>query len=864
MNRLLIHRIKKLGRTASVLHVGSHPDDEEIGLLTYISFKHYGRAVYWSATRGEGGQNRINGYQGNALGVFRTWESLAAREIDGAECLFGPFADFGFSKGAGEAFEKWGGRENVVKELVYAIRLIQPQVIVSRWAGSREDGHGQHQAVGKALMDAFELAGSPDSFPELARYGCAPWSPQKLYVSLNKATLLPSGRIVPHLETGGFLRINTGEYNHLIGRTYQEQAWIALNRHQTQGVNALPAPGDFFYYFDLLKGCRENQGGQKDIFDGVDTGLTALVSGVPEVPEFVAEGLRKTEEKVNEAAAVFDAENPLISSRPLMDGLKVLKNLTERMEKEPISPPIKLAILSAIDERMKEFQRVTGAALGLRLESVSTRGKVTPGESIWMTNRLWNFCNVSIDKASFIVHRPEGWDVSEKNDDIIAEQMQDGYMMMEEVFIGKEAQLSCPLWLKQPGERAVRDLSGNMFQQPFSPAPLSVECVVDLGPDAIRLSSETIHWKAFPGGFSELPMKIVPPISLHPQFDKAFVLVGESEQYLPLQVVARCNDEECPAEGHLMLKGPQDWRIEPSLLDISLPPIDGAQTYAFEATIPLGTTEGRYDLSFSINCRGRDYGVVLTPVRMGAPGLPYPEDAATCIREEFLLTPSRVSVHMIKAQHRKGRRYACIQGAKEEMLETLISLGLNFNPLSAAEIARGQLDLYDAIVVGPNAYLLRSEVRDNAYRLLEFVKNGGTLIVQYHGFGYQRGNLAPYPFKYNAPHDRVTNERAPVTILKSDDPLFHVPNSISAADFDGWVYDRGLYFFGTWDERYTPLLSSGDPGEPEKMGGLMRCSYGKGLYLYVGYSLFRQIPAGVPGAFRLLFNILCSGSADSG
>jgi hypothetical protein len=219
---------------------------------------------------------------------------------------------------------------------------------------------------------------------------------------------------------------------------------------------------------------------------------------------------------------------------------------------------------------------------------------------------------------------------------------------------------------------------------------------------------------------------------------------------------------------------------------------------------------------------------------------------------------------MIKAQYRKGRRYAYIQGAKEEMLETLISLGLDFNPLSAAEIAHGQLDLYDAIVLGPNAYLLRSEVRDNAYRLLEFVKDGGTLIVQYHGFGYQRGNLAPYPFKYSTPHDRVTNERAPVTILRPDDPLFHVPNTISTADFDGWVHDRGLYFFGTWDERYTSLLSSSDPVEAQKMGGLMRCSYGKGLYLYVGYSLFRQVPAGVPGALRLLFNILCSGSAESG
>jgi LmbE family N-acetylglucosaminyl deacetylase len=851
----LFHRLKRLGHSGTVLHAGAHPDDEEIGLLAYVSFKHYGRAVYWSATRGEGGQNRINQYQGRSLGVYRTWESLAARELDGGECLFGPFVDFGFSKTADETFARWG-RENLVRQLVYAIRLVQPQVVVSRWSGAREDGHGHHQAVGQALRTAFELAASSASFPELARYGCAPWRPLKMYVSGNKPALIATGRINRNLERDGVLRINTGEYSHLLGRTYQEQAWLAFNRHQTQGVNALPAAGDFYYYFVLIKSSGELPTKETAIFDGLDASLSGLVSGVDEVPAYVTRTLREAEEKVQEALALFDVENPTVASRPLVAGLELLKGLGERVAREMSSDSAKVAIRHALSTRVKEFEAAIAATVGLRLESLCTRGKVTPGESVWVTNRLWNFGQVPIDRAVLTIHKPEGWTISDDKEECIEERVPDGCLMMQEAFIGNDAPLSSPYWLKNAQQDALYDLSGALCQEPLSPVPLSAECEITFGEHSLTLTAPTVHRKSFPGGFRELPLAVVPPISLHPHGDKTFVLLQDSERKLTLPVTARCNDEERPAHGRLTLVGPDGWRIDQSSLEISLPQVDGVTTRSFEVVIPQGAAEGRYDLVFKINCRGRDYEAVLTPVRMGAPGLPLPDDPATCIREELVLSPSRVTVNIVRGQHPDGKKYGYITGVKEDMLTTLLALGLNVNPLADEEIARGELGAYDAIVVGPNGYLVRSEARDNAHRLLEYIRNGGTLVVQYHNYDYQRSGLAPYHFEYHTPHDRVTNEKAPVTMLKPDDPLFHFPNRITPADFDGWIHDRGLYFFGAWDQRYIPLLASADQGEQQKLGGLMKAAYGKGLYFYVGYSLFRQLPAGTPGSFRLFLNLL--------
>ena len=847
--------IRRLGSSMTVLHVGAHPDDEEIGLLAYTAFKHFGRAVYWSATRGEGGQNMINTYQGDALGVYRTWESLAAREMDGGECLFGSFVDFGFSKSAHETFSRWS-RERLTRELVQAIRLVQPRIVVSRWDGSPSDGHGHHQAVGLALYDAFELAADPDAFPDLADRGYAPWRAEKLYASLNK-TIYPSGQKDHRYEKPGFAGINTGEYSPFLGCTYQEQAWKAYLRHRCQGIRVLPEPGDFYYYFRSVFDESGAPVGGRNLFSGLDPGLAESVRGVEHVPHAVVHALRAASESVEKALSCLDPEDPSEAAPFLMQGLDRLGSAIEALETAGIDPMAENALKIGLKRKAAGFEKAVAGCLGLRLEAVCTRGRITPGESVWVRGRLRNYGRANPDSIEFATRLPEGWRIPSHEDEVLQET-EDGAFILLEAMAENNADLSRPYWLARPKTGWTYDIPvRETTLLPLAPPLVSMECTVRIGRTAITLSEPALYRAAYDGAVQELPVSLIPPISLHPEFTKKVMLVRDAPRTLSIRVTARCNDEERPAGGRLTVNGPEGWRIEPKTADVRLAPVDGVDSLEFRVTVPANAPEGTHDLAYDIHCRERTYGVVLDPVRMGANETTSSLTAAGA-HEAFLLRPATVSLSLVDAKYTDGRRYAHIRGAAEPTAAVLRDLGIPIEEVDAARIAHGDLSVYDTVVVGPNAYLLRSELRENAQCLLEYAASGGTLIVLHQGYGYEARGLAPYSFTYSRPHDRVTDERAEVRRLAPDDPLFHYPNRIQPTDFDGWVRDRGAYFFGQWDDRYQSLLSCADPGEAPQKGGLMKCGYGRGTYVYVGYSLHKQLPAGVAGAFRLFFNLLCT------
>lgn len=857
----LFIRLKQLGTVCSVLHVAAHPDDEDIGLLAYVSYKHYGRAVYWSATRGENGQNIANAYKGKALGVYRTWESMAAREVDGGECLFGPFIDYGYSKNAEEALSKWD-KENMSRELVRAIRLVQPQVVVSRWSGNADDMHGHHQAVGQAVSEAFERASDPKSFPELLKEGLAPWFPLKLYCSLNNNPTDMSaavggnisGRFNPQFEKDGVLRINAGEFDPLHGQTYQELAFKAYNSHKTQGMGILPEPDNFYYYFHLLRSRIPIPARETDLFTGIDRSLTGLASGVETFSQGIKGALEAVKKYVSAASELFRPGEPCLASNPLFEGLKILNSLRQSLSEEKLPRHTQQALALALDRKIYAFEEVIAACLGLRLEAVCTRGKVTPGESLWMSTRIWNPKTVSFEQSSLKVCLPKGWKAEPV--EVPPQSNTHGVpIALYEVFIENEAELSTPYWLSSPETPYVYKWpNGHTSQQPLTPPPVQVQCHVSINGQDLTLRTSALHRKAFPGGYSELPPAVVCPISLHPESRNKFFLVSDPIKRLELQVTARCNDEERPAEGQLELAIPHGWEVTPQRINLSLTQGGGTRTCAFSVTIPKEITEGRYTLQYRIRCRGRDYGVILTPVQMGLPGLP--DQVSSPVKEEFILEPAQVTVHMIDAHFVKDRCYAYIEGLKEDVLSTLEAMGIKFHSLTDHEIEHRRLEDFNTIVIGPRAYTIRESLRENGHRFLEYMKKGGTLVVQYQWYGYDRGNLAPYPFRFDHPVSRVTDEQASVHISSPENRLFHSPNAICRNDFDGWVHDRGLAFFSQWDQKYTIYLSCADPGEPQQEGGLIGCRYGMGSYLYVGYSIFRQLPVGVPGAFRLFFNML--------
>ena len=868
----LLYRLKRLGRVGTVLHVAAHPDDEESGLLAYVSFKLLGRAVYWSATRGEGGQNNINQYRGKALGIFRTWESLSAREIDGGECLFGPFIDFGYSKNAREAFSKWG-RENMIRELVRTIRMVQPQVVISRWNGTAEDVHGHHQAAGQAITEAFKEAGDPNRFPEMLKEGIAPWQPLKLYCSLKSTGMSISattpggnisGQLNPALEREGVLRINTGEYDPFLGCTFQELAWRAYNQHKSQGIGVSPSPGDFYYYFQLVESRVPVPDKETDPFNGIDPTLTGIAAGNGDLSPQMHEILEEIKTQVAKAEERFRPDSPLPSSTPLMRGLNRLRGLHRGLPRRKLTIPVKQALGFALNRKIREFEEVIAACLGLRLEALCTRGKVPPGESFWVSCRLLNPFQVKLEHASFRIQVPKDWH-KEEAEDFTRETSPVKTAAQYEVFIGSDAELSCPYWLQKAEHRYLYPIPSGapeIHQSPLDPASVYALCNIRIKGSELTLRSPVKHRIAFPGGYRQLPPAVIPPVSLHPEADKKFFLYSKSEIRSELKVTVRCNDEEQPAEGRLILTAPDSWPVAPEKIKVRLQPLGRAQTCKFSISMPGDLTEGQYLLRYEVQCRHRDYDAVMTPVRMAMPGLPHAEDGLTCIKEQILLEPAQTIVHIINAHFIKEHRYAYVEGVKEDILATLKTMGLEFHHLSNHEIAHGDLDSFNAIVIGPRAYTHREILPENNHRFLEYVEKGGTLIVQYQWYGYDKPGLAPYPFKYHRPMKRVTDENSQVTILKPDAPLFHFPNPISPRDFNDWVNDRGLAFFSEWDETYEDYLSCSDPGEEPLKGGLVGCRYGRGFYFYVAYSLFRQLPAGVPGAFRLFFNLLAAGAWD--
>jgi len=306
----------------------------------------------------------------------------------------------------------------------------------------------------------------------------------------------------------------------------------------------------------------------------------------------------------------------------------------------------------------------------------------------------------------------------------------------------------------------------------------------------------------------------------------------------------------------LQIVTPEGWSVDPLFVELPAGIQGDVVSTRFQITVPRDATAGRYRLEYLLGARHAHPAVTFEPVWMGAPGLPRAPDATTCIREAFLTTPASVDVDVIAATFAHRLIYGYVRGAAEGLLAALVNLDLNVSVISDEEMSFLDLSMFDAIVVGPNAYLLRDELRRNARRFLDYAAKGGTLIVQYQAYAYELHDYAPYPFHYNHPHDRITDSDALVTILEPQHPLMTYPNQMSADDFGGWVHDRGLYFFGSFDDRYTPILGCSGPDGELKRGGLVVAGYGRGTFVYVGYSLFRQAPAGVPGAFRLLANLL--------
>ncbi|HZI17623.1 MAG TPA: PIG-L family deacetylase [Pyrinomonadaceae bacterium] len=815
--------LKRLNVTGGALYVGAHPDDENTAMLAYLANERRVRTAYLSITRGDGGQNIIGPEKGAALGLVRTQELLAARRIDGAEQFFTRAVDFGYTKSAEEALRVWG-HEEVLADVVWVVRRFRPDVIISRFPTTGEGGHGQHTAAAILAREAFEAAADPARFPEQLKH-VAPWRAKRLV--WNVFRFRPGDRLP---EGGKLVSVDLGAYNPLLGESYTEIAARSRTQHKSQGFGSAERRGAAVNHLAHLAGDEA----ERDLFDGVDLTWRRFDGG-EQVGRLLAEAERAYRPddpqailplllRAHRAMSGLDASDPVIEARraDLLEAVRSAAGLwVEAIAAGPtVVPGGELKVTGALVNR-------TGYPL--RLTGVSVVGVVPDGSGRGV--------NGVRGAASSSPGRAGGWELKANQPESVEVQVK----------VPAAALPSQPYWLEEgaaPGLFRVRDYSLVGLPETH---PLRAVFTVAAGAEGDELTFDVpvlYRWVDRVRGELYRPVAVVPAVSVNLS---ERVLVFPDAGTKQLRVTLRGNAAG-GASGVLRPQLPAGWSTTPAAAAFSLG--NGVEMrLAFTLKPPTAAASGtiRFAVEMPEGVPAPARGVVEIDYPHVPPQLLFPAAEARLVRTDV---------------RRRGERIGYVTGSGDEVPEALRQVGYEVVMLSDEELEEADLTRFDAVVTGVRAYNTRPRLRAAQLRLLEYVERGGTLVVQYNtddrsleGFA-----LGPYPLKLSA--NRVTLEDAPVRLVAPADPLLVAPNRITAADFHGWVQERGLYFPSEWDARYTPLFAAADPGEKESLGLTLIARHGRGTYVYTPLSWFRQLPAGVPGAFRLFVNLVSAGGDE--
>lgn len=840
----LAQAVLRLPVVASMLHTGAHPDDENSALVAYVSRGLHARAAYLSLNRGEGGQNLIGPELYDAIGVIRTEELLSARRFDGAAQFFTRTYDFGFSKSAEETLEYWNRDEMLLSDVVRVIRRFRPDVIVSVFADSPRDGHGHHQASGRITREAFYAAADPDRFPEHLRDGLRPWQARKLYINNTRASF----------DSIDSLLVDVGSYSPVLDRSYRELGLAGRSMHRSQDMGTLQPKGPATTKIKLVarSGVAEADG-DGHLFDGLDTTfmrLRAMAGPDAEaIPGFAAR-LGRLDALAREAVDAYRPLDPPVLLDPVLEGLRTIRALREDLVQSPLPRNALADILFLLDQKEADFTNVAVLALGIAFEVLAVGDRVVPGATLGLNLVLLNRSTRSVRITGLGLDIPAGWTAT--SDPVPAEPARPtsdiGYneSVIEawQVSVPPDARLTRPYWHRRSlNDRRVEVEETAWIGLPWSPQPVVGRAGFAVDGVDIEIR-QPAQYRFADRAFGEIrrELKVVPALSitLDPQ-----VVVAQSGRERPLPFsVSVLSNVDGTIEGGLSLEVPDGWEVSPSDVPLSFSEKGQSATYRYTVTPAPGAPAGAHEVRAVARAAGKDY-------REGYEVIAYPH---TEPRHLYRGTVSTVQVVQVELPEDLTVGY--IMGTGDEVPVTLEQMGVRVQLLTKEDLATADLGVFDLIIAGIRAYEVRPDLVAVYRRLLDYVEDGGVYIVQYNKYAFNRNQYGPYPFQIHRPHDRVTREDAPVDILVPDHPVFNRPNRITDADFEGWVQERGLYFQGEWDPRYTPLMASRDPGEPPRGGGLLEARYGKGRYIYTGYAWFRQLPAGVPGAVRLFANLV--------
>ncbi len=796
--------LRKLGVVGSALYVAAHPDDENTSLLSYLSKGRLVRTGYLSMTRGDGGQNLIGSDTGERLGVIRTQELLEARRIDGAEQRFTRALDFGYSKRADETLEKWG-HDRILADVVWSIRRARPDVIITRFPPDSTAGHGHHAASAILAEEAFHAAADSTRFPEQLQW-VRPWQAKRLVWNVFRF-----GAQGPDTNRGR-VSVDLGAYSPELGRSYSELAGESRSMHKSQGFGAAERRGTFTNTFVH----RAGEPARTDLFDGVDLGWTRVPKGELVAP-LVAQVNRE-----------YDAAHPE-ASLPLL--LRIHGLLAAMGNDLPVQV-----------KRAETVELIRSCA-GLWLEAIASRPSVSPGSPLRVdalalarTRTPLALERVELIRpgiAPVVLERRQQWRGLGVN------------VALTDTFrldAPADLELTHPYWLRLPSGGGWSEVPDPVIiGTPENQAALGVRFWLGANGEHFSITMPVVHrWVDPVAGERYRALDVVPPASV--ALDRGVYLFGSRA---PATVEVTLTGGDARVSGRLRLELPEGWSASPEAVPMTREPGAPDTTVRFRVTPPAGAATGTVRAFLESELGQRVSRRIVT--------LDYPH-----IPLQTLMPAAEA--HLLRTDLAiRGRSVGYVMGSGDQVPDALGQMGFDVTPVSDEDLDRGRFTRFETIVIGVRAYNTRPRLLAAQRRLLDWVARGGRLVIQYQtAEGSLQDRLGPYPFRIS--RDRVSVEEAPVTLLKPGLPVLTTPNRIGPADFDGWVQERGLYFANPFDKAYETPLSSRDPGEPARDGGLLVARHGKGTFIYTGYSWFRQLPAGVPGAWRMFANLVSTGS----
>ncbi len=847
-------KLLKLQTTASAMHTTAHPDDEHGGVLAQLSRGQGARLALLTLNRGESGDNAIGSELFDGLGLIRTEELRVAGRYYGLdEQYFTSVIDYGFSKRLDEALDKWG-RENVLREVVRVIRIDRPFVLISRFQGNQRDGHGNHQTAGLITHEAWKVAGDPKAFPEQIAEGLRPWQPMKVYI----------GGVRENEEWS--VRVDPGQYSPWLGETYNNFARTGLSYQRSQNSGRLAlARGPQWGYYKRVGATVSLPDREQGFFDGIDTTLAGVwkTLGRP-VPAGAVDALRSVEREIAAAVEVFKVTDTSACVPALARALRAARDAQRVVAAEPDA-----AFLLRVKER--QLQDAISTALGLYFGADArpagaaepsgpfaafapppTMAAVVAGQSFEIRAQLSNRSPLEITPAELALETAAGWNLEKLPSALPPLKNGETAVQRWNVTLAADVGLGSRPYYHRAGIQQSRyDVRDPRQLHRSSAAPAAV-AVARYGVQGVPVElRETVRRREanLPFGYEMRELAAVPALAVGVSPGAAVVPTNAAKKQIALQVDV-LNNWEGEIQGQLALRLPAGWSSEPKAQPFRFARAGERSAYRFTVAIPALENKG-YEIQAVASARGKEFseGYDLIEKRD--------------LERRYLYRPALTTVRGIDVKVPPGLNVGYVMGVGDQVPAGLLQLGAKVTLLGEKELAGADLEVFDSIMTGTRAYAVRDDLKTYNQRLLDYVRDGGNLVVLYNTQEFVPNKWAPFPAQLPQRAEEVSEEDSPVEILAPEHPVFRWPNAITKADFEGWVEQRGSKFWTEWDKAYSPMIATWDKGQPPQKGGWLHARHGKGHYTYFAYAFHRQLPYGVPGAYRLLANVLSLNKAPA-